>query len=115
MKMPFGKYKGDDLDDILDDYLQWVLDNCDIESETLLRAIEIRMGLRARSGPTRSPPPPPPPPPSSGGSGVTIEKVIRAWHRQMALKYHPDRGGSHEVMLAINEGAELLKQLAGIK
>lgn len=59
MRMPFGKHKGEDIDDIPDDYLQWVLDNCDIESETLLHAIEIRMGLRAKSGPTRSPPPPP--------------------------------------------------------
>ena len=104
MQMPFGKYKGRPLSSVPDDYLLWVLDNVESLSPTLRRAIEARLGV--------APPPPPPPPPT--GHLVAIEKVIRSWHRQMALKYHPDRGGSHEQMLIVNEGAELLKQLAGL-
>lgn len=42
MKMPFGKHRGEDLEDIPDDYLVWILDNLDDLSPTLRRAIETR-------------------------------------------------------------------------
>lgn len=118
MEMPFGKYRGCDIGDVPDDYLEWVLDNIEIRSEALRGAIESKLeGTYVRGGyrhqATSPPPPPPPPPPPSGGVAI-VEKVIRAWHRQMTLKYHPDRGGTHEQMLLVNEGAELLKKLAGL-
>ena len=111
MEMPWGKYRGEDLEDIPDDYLTWVLDNCERISPTLRRAIEIRLGL------ARDPPRPPPsssPHPSSGGNATardTLDRVIRAWHRMMTMKYHPDRGGKVDHMQLVNEGAELLRKL----
>jgi hypothetical protein len=31
------------------------------------------------------------------------QAVIEKWYREVAKKYHPDRGGMHEVMVAIND------------
>lgn len=39
------------------------------------------------------------------------EEVTRRWHRQLALVYHPDKGGSVEAMEVVNAGYALLKQL----
>lgn len=39
------------------------------------------------------------------------EQIVRAWYHEMTKKYHPDRGGSHEIMAAINGGMEKLKEL----
>lgn len=118
MTMPFGKHKGEHVNDVPLDYLMWVVENCDLRSETLAAAIHARIhGRQSRTSSSHSPPPPPPPPrPDPGpGTGIaTIEKVVRAWHHQMTKKYHPDRGGSQTEMLVVNEGAELLKQLAGL-
>lgn len=108
MEMPFGKHRGKQLSEIPDSYLMWILDNVESLSPTLRYAIELRLGL--------VPPPDSPPPPSSPAArgGATVEMIIRAWHRQMAKRYHPDRGGTHEQMLVVNEGAELLNRLAGL-
>lgn len=35
-------------------------------------------------------------------------ETIRSAYRQCAMKYHPDRGGSHEQMILINEAWEIL-------
>jgi uncharacterized protein (DUF3820 family) len=29
MKMPWGKFKGEDIEDIPSDYLQWLAENCE--------------------------------------------------------------------------------------
>jgi hypothetical protein len=51
------------------------------------------------------------PPPSSGvdwhdvlglhGEGITLEEVQEAFHR-LTLEHHPDKGGKHEDMVAVN-------------
>lgn len=33
MKMPFGKYKGEDIEDLPSDYLRWLAGNCDWNTE----------------------------------------------------------------------------------
>lgn len=121
MKMPFGKYKGGDLEDIPDDYLLWVLDNCELRSPTLRRAIHERLGLdwepndegegpTVGRGRTAAPPPPPQPPPSGGAPVAAVRAAVldavRQWHRRAALAHHPDRGGSVAVMQAINAAAD---------
>jgi hypothetical protein len=100
VRMPFGKHKGEDIDDVPRDYLRWVLSNVDLRDHGLKRAICDRLDMPAEQ--PRAPEPP----------VGAIEKLIRAWHRAMALKYHPDRGGSHDAMVAVNDGAEILRALA---
>lgn len=47
MKMPFGKYKGQQLEDIPEDYLQWALENCTL---TNALATEMESQLAAKQG-----------------------------------------------------------------
>ena len=58
MRMPFGKYKGQDLDALPDEYLLWVIANIPLR-EPLGSAISEEMALR---GYEELPPPPVPPP-----------------------------------------------------
>jgi hypothetical protein len=104
MRMPWGKYRGRELADVPEDYLLWALDNCQRVGPSLRRAIEERLGM---IGERPSPAPPPTVP-------TDLDRVIRTWHRQMTMKYHPDRGGTTEQMQLVNEGAELLRKLAGL-
>lgn len=117
VKMPFGKYKGGDLEDIPDDYLLWVLDNCELRSPTLRRAIHERLGLDWEPDDEEEPTvgwgrtaAPPPPPPSSGAPVAAIRAAVldavKQWHRRAALTHHPDRGGSVATMQAINAAAD---------
>jgi uncharacterized protein (DUF3820 family) len=54
MRMPFGKYKGQDLDALPDEYLLWVIANIPLR-EPLGSAISEEVGLR---GYEELPPPP---------------------------------------------------------
>jgi hypothetical protein len=40
--------------------------------------------------------------------------VIQEWFRELALKYHPDRGGDDKIMAVLNEAHEQLQLLAGV-
>lgn len=62
-------------------------------------------------------PPPLPPPPHAdilaalallGLTAPTTREAVREAYRAKALEAHPDRGGSHEAMVALNEARELL-------
>ncbi|MBU3655437.1 MAG: hypothetical protein FGM23_03635, partial [Alphaproteobacteria bacterium] len=69
--------------------------------------------------PSRSPPPPPPPLPKSGMSqaealkllglpaGASLEQ-IRAAHRRLMIRYHPDHGGDAKVAARINQAKDVL-------
>ena len=48
--------------------------------------------------------------PSSPDQGITLGQIREAY-REMALKHHPDSGGSVESMRRINEAYQLLKEL----
>jgi hypothetical protein len=56
---------------------------------------------RRRAEPKRSPPPPPPP---EGLAGI-----VKKWFSELALKYHPDRGGTDDAMAALNDALERLR------
>jgi hypothetical protein len=100
MRMPFGKYRGRGLEQVPDDYLVWVLDNCRDLQPTLRHLIEVRLGLldEPRQA-TRSP---------------DWQVVLQQWYRQLTLDYHPDRGGSTEAMQAINDAYERLREELGL-
>lgn len=54
MKMPFGKHRGVDLEDLDDSYLQWVAENLDDKPE-LQREAENQLTLRRGVGVNRGP------------------------------------------------------------
>src|SRR4051812_34225645 len=87
MEIPFGKHKGTRLEDVPKHYLLWVLDNCEIKSPTLKSEIEKILGLAPRMDFSLRP---------------SVDE-LKPVYRRMAAKYHPDRGGSTEAMVAIND------------
>jgi hypothetical protein len=106
MRMPFGKYKGMLLRDIPSDYLVWVLGNVTrlnyylrFEIETLLQSRD----YQAQADEDHH-----------GCELSTADSVIREWWRGLVRDYHPDRGGSVEVMQALNEAHSRLKQMVGV-
>lgn len=103
--MPFGKYRGCDLREIreIDEpYLLWVLDHATNASETLREEIRWHLGVGQTSKPTS-------PPRGNVISREELQGTLAAWYRDLAKKYHPDRGGTNQAMAAINDAAETLK------
>ena len=108
MKMPWGKYKGRPLSEVPAGYLAWTLEECDNVRGEFRRALELelidRLGLEVRpAGPYRAPAPPRPP--------ANWPDVVRRWHREMVLEFHPDRGGSTEACQVLNAAHDRLQEL----
>jgi len=100
MIMTFGKHRGKHLRDIPADYLVWCLDNVSTLQPTLRREIRIRLGIQTGPQPNNLP---------------VVARVLDPWYRQLAREFHPDCGGSHASMKAINRARELLVELAGVE
>src|SRR4051812_10242974 len=98
--MPFGKHRGKPLDEIPFSYLEWVLESCNTATPRLKE--EIRRVIGNPNDTTKP------------QGAVAISSLASNWYRQLAREFHPDRGGSHEAMKAINRANELLLALAGV-
>lgn len=103
MRMPWGKHAGQRLEDIPIGYLVWLVNECDLK-DALRNAVEKELRRRQfdQSGD--------PVPPNAKPTSISTE-IVNTWHRRMAVKFHPDKGGSHEAMKAVNFGRDLLVQL----
>lgn len=111
--MPFGKHKGARLEDVPDDYLRWLLRNCDL-GPIIRKAIEAELGIEggADDEPRQAWTPPPGPP--ANNLRATLDAEVQRLRRKYAATTHPDRGGSSEAMQAINAFADdVLKAIAG--
>lgn len=109
VRMPFGKHKGELLEDVPTDYLRWVLRTCTRLAFGLRLAIHQELAARPpeqsytqAGSPTRP------------GMPVDWPDVLRRWHRQLCLDFHPDRGGSTEAMQAINAAYDRLRKMVGV-
>jgi hypothetical protein len=47
----------------------------------------------------------------SAGPVSALEPVLRQWYHRLAMRYHPDRGGSNEAMQVINYAADELRRM----
>src|SRR5437763_12640588 len=109
LKMTFGKYKGKRLSKLPTDYLVWCRDKCDNLTDELRKAIEEELATRDDAPPQEEPAADE----AGGEQAVKVPKVsplgqslggdVRMLFRNLALKYHPDRGGSPEAMPAPNQ------------
>jgi hypothetical protein len=110
MIVNFGRYKGRRVDEIPTSYLRWAVRECsNLEPYlriVMYRELEHRAG-EVDSGQARQAP---------GGfhPPANLPDIIRKWYRGLAMKYHPDRDGSHEAMKVVNDAYEQLKQLTGV-
>jgi hypothetical protein len=108
--MKFGKWKGHLLEDIPTSYLTWVLWEIGHDlGGHLRRAMEAELEERGHPRRYDSAEDSTRPASGSGNSLVAVGAVVDRWHRELTLKHHPDRGGSHEVMVALNHAHDRLK------
>lgn len=94
MLMPFGRYKGCPVRDLPEDYLKWLYRNVKLRGPLQSEV------LRALHEPDYCDAPP----------EVIEPGKVKKVYRELALKWHPDRGGSTEAMKAVNEFYERLQE-----
>lgn len=92
--MPFGKYKGCEVSNLPKPYLDWLYHNVELRG---LLEVEV---ARALLGPSYYDDTP----------QVIETGKVKKIYRELALKWHPDRGGSVSAMQAVNEFYELLRE-----
>jgi len=102
--MPFGKYQGKPIAEIPEGYLVWVLGNVECLSPMLRDAIERQLDIKPATRPT----------PQPRDHRTELDVKLRGWHRELALRYHPDRKGSTEVMAAINDAYDRLRKVLSL-
>jgi hypothetical protein len=100
--MPFGKHKGQELRDVPQDYLCWILANIQDLNSVLRDEITRVLDL------TPARPDPAPAPPVS-----RFRDVVKCWYRHASLRHHPDHGGSNERQRVVNEAYEDLMKAIG--
>ena len=98
-RIPFGRYRGQLLEDLPEHYIEWLL-TIDLR-EPLRAAVYAEHEWRIFSQETRSIVNP-----------AIIDELVSAGLRTLSKKFHPDVGGSHERMQAINAAADWVRQQA---
>lgn len=103
MRMPFGKYRGVDVEDVPVSYLVWLLTEGNIRGDDLRDAIREtvrdRLDLDMDTVSTTvvySLPP-------------TLVEKFNKMYRKASLLCHPDRGGDTETMQLLNEVRDLIR------
>ncbi len=109
--MPFGKHKNKPLSTIPTHYLCWVLANVDDLRPYLRSAVIEELSLRGQE-PFASSQPPPPPQPWPQPT-IDFRALLKTWYGNLSMRFHPDRGGNNERMLALNIAREELERLLG--
>jgi hypothetical protein len=92
MKMPFGKFKGCPVHSLPEDYLSWLWENIELREPLRSAVADALEGQEPHFLPEPS--------------------TVKGIYRRLAMKWHPDHGGSTEAMQAINEFYELLAERA---
>ena len=93
MLMPFGKHKGEPVNQLPLDYLYWLVHNTALReplSTVVKHAYKVAMGAY-------DPP-------------VKDSSDVQKAYRRLALKWHPDRGGNTSAMAALNDFMEAIKR-----
>jgi hypothetical protein len=96
MRVPFGKFKGSLVSELPDPYLEWLRG---IAREPLLAAVERELERRELIEPEVS----------EETVEAMMSEIIRTGFKALALKFHPDRSGSHEQMVCLNLAATRLR------
>lgn len=85
MRMPFGKFKGYEVEEIDLQYLLWRQEHIPLRGPLRIAVsekIEVRCGLEI---------------------AVPDQDRVKRIYRELSFKWHPDRGGNVQAQQAINE------------
>lgn len=89
--MPFGKFKGYEVEEIETQYLEWLQGHIPLRGQlrvAVSEEIEARHDLEIV---------------------CPSKDRVKEVYRVMAMKWHPDKGGTKEAMQAVNEFYERLR------
>src|SRR5262245_27373604 len=103
MRIPFGRYKGELLEDLPFAYLEW-LNEQDFLREPLKSAIKAEFERRTFSQERRIH--------IHNIDMDLIDDIVEAGRRSLAKIFHPDAGGSNHMMQQVNAACDWLKQQA---
>lgn len=93
MIMPFGKYRGQELEALPESYVMWLWDNIELREP-------LRSGIWGRIDSMIF----------EHQASKTLPAVdIKAIYRELSMKWHPDHGGNTAAQQAINEFYERLR------
>jgi Putative quorum-sensing-regulated virulence factor len=117
MILQFGRWKGRHIREVPENYLVWMLSSFNGLWPEHREAIEQELTLRRSKRETEYEKFHQQNEPKSEQQKTNerdLEAIIKRWHRELAMKWHPDRGGSKEGMQAINDAYSRLKKLLGL-
>lgn len=92
MRLEFGKYRGRDITDVPDDYIEFMI----ISSEKTARLFHEEQDRRLAQREAKL---------------SAMERIIQAGYRTLALQNHPDKGGNTAAMQEINFAHDRLKSI----
>jgi len=104
MRMWFGRFEGQPIEELPDDYLAWLLslsDLCEPLRSALEREWAIRLGVDAA----------PEAEPLEADVAAMAEAVVTAGYRVLAKRHHPDANGDPAAMATLNEAVAALRRL----
>jgi uncharacterized protein (DUF3820 family) len=108
VEMPFGKHRGQEVEELPTSYLRWCLDNLGWMNDDLREEMEEVLSHRegaSLAGANY-------PRVSAPAVNVTLEAITQVY-RELTLRWHPDRGGSAEAMAALNAFMERIRDILG--
>lgn len=93
MQLNFGKFKGYELDNVPTTYLAYLLEQDFVNDEIKAECVEV---INYRYS-------------EFDLSKKSIDKsIINNAFKRLVMKHHPDKGGNHQAMVALNEFREIL-------
>ncbi len=127
--MPFGKHKGDDVCDLPQDYLLWLVSNIDMRKElkeAVVEALEEQgiivtpdmfcdpiTGEKGKFDNSKFQNAPTYLHPDNDMKKILVD-LVDAGYKSLAKKAHPDKGGKKEDMQALNSVKEWLQKGLGL-
>jgi hypothetical protein len=102
---PFGKTRDRPLTQVPTSYLEWLLREVTLRPWLHHEVVE-ELGRREQAEQQPAP-------------GPMIDRealgdLVSRWFRQLALKWHPDRGDSDKAMAALHDARDSLRELLGL-
>jgi len=101
--MPFGRHRGQTLDTVPSDYLEWVIREGIERPHWLLDAVRDELDRRRYGRQQYGAPP-------REQTGVVVANAVRRWFNRLSLMHHPDRGGDDKSMQIVNQAHAILRE-----